>query len=112
MNSYYPTKSDMISDRPTSDAGSNFGRFARSGAMDGYMKELFEDRLAGIQLWAWQRFLSLFTASHSAEDVSRALDGIADDIAKQGKKQISEDRRAALSEKFREISEILVVKGG
>ena len=112
VNSYYPTKSDMISDRPASDGGNNFGRFARSGAMDGYMKKLFEDRLAGIQLWAWQRFLSQFTESHSAEDVSRALDRMANDIAKQGKKQFSEDRRAALSEKFREISQILIVNGG
>ena len=58
-----------------------------------------------------QRFLSQFTESQSAEDLSRALDRMADEIAKQGKEQISEDRIDALSEKFREIFQIFDVKG-
>ena len=42
--------------------------------MDKYIGNLFEERLASIPLWAWQRFLSLFTESESDEDTGRALD--------------------------------------
>ena len=77
----YPTKCDMISDRPASDSGGNFGRFARTKAMDSYIKELFDDKLAGIPLWAWQRFLSLFTESQTTSDVIRGLDALASSLA-------------------------------
>ena len=106
-DTYYPTKSDMISDRPASDSGNNFGRFARSGAMDDYMEQLFEGRLAGLPLWAWQRFLSLFKESQSSEDLSRALDRMANEMAKQGKRELGEENREALYAKLWDISQIL-----
>lgn len=34
----YPRKADKIIDRPVSDAGGNFGRFARTGIMDEYLE--------------------------------------------------------------------------
>ncbi|VFN06019.1 MAG: hypothetical protein BECKG1743E_GA0114224_109531, partial [Candidatus Kentron sp. G] len=61
VEQYYPTKSDMISDRPASDSGGNFGRLARAGVMEGYIAKLFEEKLAGIRLSAWQQFFSIFT---------------------------------------------------
>lgn len=100
----YPTKSDMISDRPASDSGGNFGRFARTKAMDSYIKELFDDKLAGIPLWAWQRFLSLFTESQTTSDVIRGLDALASGLSTAAHDAEVQEQ---LREKFREIGDII-----
>ncbi|WP_133511272.1 hypothetical protein [Candidatus Thiosymbion oneisti] len=81
MSQYYPTKSDMISDRPASDSGGNFGRLARAGVMKDYVAELFEEKLADIPLLAWQQFLSIFTESVSNAEIDRALERIARNAA-------------------------------
>ena len=94
----------MISDRPEQDIGGNFGRFARTNAMDDYIKLLFDENLAGIPLWAWQRFLALFTESRTADDVQRGLDTLAKMIAPATMTAETMDR---LLQKFREIGEII-----
>ena len=104
VDDYYPTKRDMISDRPEQDIGGNFGRFARTNAMDDYIKLLFDENLAGIPLWAWQRFLALFTESRTADDVQRGLDTLAKMIAPATMTAETMDR---LLQKFREIGEII-----
>lgn len=104
VSTFYPTKSDMIADRPGSDSGSNFGRFARTKAMDDYIEELYEDKLAGIPLWAWQKFLALFTESQTAEDVLRGLDSLARGIAPAA---LSPEAQERLREKFWEIGDIV-----
>lgn len=100
---FYPAKSDTISDRPNSDSGSNFGRLARARVMDAYIKELFEERLAGIELLAWQRFLALFTESHSASDISSGLDRMAAALAATA---VGIDG-VALRRKFAEIADLV-----
>jgi hypothetical protein len=72
----YPAKSDAIADRPAADSG-NFGRLARSGVMREYIAELFNDKLAGIPLSAWQRFLSLFTENQASDQVDTGLRRLA-----------------------------------
>lgn len=100
----YPTKSDMINDRPASDQGGNFGRFARTGAMDDYIKKLFEEKLAGIPLWAWQKFLALFTESRTSDEVQHGLDLLADKVKLAAS---TAEAKAHLAEKFREIGGII-----
>ena len=104
VNDYYPTKSEMIADRPASDPGGNFGRFARTNAMDNYIKELFDEKLAGIPLWAWQRFLALFTENQTTDEVLRGLDLLARRIAIAGP---SADAQERLREKLLEIGDII-----
>lgn len=104
VTQFYPTKSDMISDRPESDGGGNFGRLARAGVMEDYIGELFEEKLAGIQLAAWQQFLAIFTESATEKDVDAALQKIAKNAA------IAVDDPEAskrLADKFREIAGII-----
>ena len=60
VTSHYPTKGDQISDRPEDDAGGNFGRVARTKIMSGYIDELMKERLLGIPLAEWQKFLKRF----------------------------------------------------
>jgi hypothetical protein len=100
---YYPSKSDTISDRPISDSGSNFGRLARSRVMDSYIRELFEDRLAGIPLIAWQRFLGFFTESNSSAEISAGLDRMSASLLAG----IAEPNAEVLRQKFAEIAELL-----
>ena len=101
---HYPIKRDMISDRPERDMGGNFERFARTNAMNNYIKLLFDENLAGIPLWAWQRFLALFTESRTVDDVRRGLDALADKVAPAAP---SAETQALVLEKFSEIGEII-----
>ena len=109
--SNYPNKSDMISDRPASDSGGNFGRLARAGVMNSYIEELFADRLAGIPLFAWQKFLALFTEGLSDTDITRSLDKLAATITAKNKKrknvQLSDEMLRVLVTKLREMLGIL-----
>lgn len=52
----YPIKSDKISDRASSDSGSNFGRLARYGIMDTYLEEMKHVRIRGIEADVWASF--------------------------------------------------------
>ena len=45
----YPRKSDQILDRPIADGGGNFGRLARTGLMDDYIREVNHVLLCGIK---------------------------------------------------------------
>jgi len=56
----YPAKSDLVVDRPVSDAGGNFGRLARTGIMDAYLAEMRRTPLAGIPVEEWLRFVKKF----------------------------------------------------
>jgi len=69
---HYPEKSDLISDVPDHDPGGNFGRFARTGLMDDFTKEVGNRLLAGVPIHAWRRFLRVFTESPTP----RALDNL------------------------------------
>jgi hypothetical protein len=60
IKDHYPTKSDQISDKPEDDSGGNFGRVARSKIMDTYIDEIMGERLLGIPLAEWQKFLKRF----------------------------------------------------
>ena len=104
VTTHYPTKSDMIADRAVSDGGGNFGRFARTKVMSDYIDELFDDKLAGITLRAWQKFLSLFSESRTREDISRGLEALGSSIAPGVP---STEAREKLSEKLREIADII-----
>lgn len=52
----YPVKSDRISDKAASDAGSNFGRIARYGIVDNYMTEMRGIEIRGIPANDWASF--------------------------------------------------------
>ena len=102
VTTHYPNKADPISDQAVKDGGKNFGRFARSKAMDSYIAELFDDKLAGIPLWAWQKFLLLFTEGQTTETVQAGLDALA---ARAG--TMLDEERTDLADKFREIGDII-----
>ena len=103
-SSYYPNKNDMIADRPASDGGGNFGRIARTRIMDEYIDDLFDEKLAGIPLSAWQKFLSLFTENQTKGDISRGLELLANNI---GQGVLPTEAQEDIRDKLREIAEIV-----
>ena len=78
--SVYPSKADRIADKPASDAGGNFGRLARTGLMDDYIKRLDEERLCGIKTVFWRDFLRTFQDRTADEDAHAALGRLKDRV--------------------------------
>jgi len=56
----YPKNGEHILDRPKSDQGGNFGRFARTKIMDEYIDSLNSQLLCGIRAEHWRDFFKLF----------------------------------------------------
>ena len=58
----YPEKAEEVSDDAAHDAGSNFGRFSRTGLMDPFNEALSAEQLAGIPIGEWRKFFKKFAA--------------------------------------------------
>jgi len=101
VKQHYPTKSDMISDVPAKDSGGNFGRLARTKILDNYKTDLFKERLAGISLSSWQRFLKIFIENSPLEKMDRELENLAASISNDQK--ANNEKNVELIEKIREI---------
>lgn len=106
VDTAYPVKSEQISDRAASDAGGNFGRFARAGLMDDYIAALNDEEIVGIPIWAWQRFLAMFSQDWQHENVVAALRRL-EQLAQQRNEPLTAEQLAAAREKLVEIAEIV-----
>ena len=69
----YPQKSENISDKPISDGGNNFGRFARTGIMDNYLKVAKRESLCGIRAEHWLNFFKIFQEDKGEESINTEL---------------------------------------
>ncbi len=69
ISNAYPKKSDKIADRPISDSGKNFGRFARTGLMDEYLQLAKSEPLAGIEARHWLSFFKAFQEQRSGDEI-------------------------------------------
>ena len=79
----YPTKSEQILDRPRADGGSNFGRLARTGIMDAYLRKLDDVQLCGIKTVYWREFLKTFQENTSDTQIRAALDRLRQRVRKE-----------------------------
>lgn len=70
----YPSKAHPISDRPNSDGGGNFGRFARTGIMDTYLARARQELLAGIRAEHWLGFFKLFQDQKGAAAITAEIE--------------------------------------
>lgn len=52
----YPSGREAIADKPRADKGRNFGRIARIGVMDEYVRECNDIKLIGISASQWRDF--------------------------------------------------------
>ena len=82
LKQFYPASKSEMNDQPVSDSGNNFGRLARYGIMDDYMNQLRRERLSGIPLDAWQKFLSFFKEERQEEIIVRDVDRLLAEVGK------------------------------
>ena len=78
----YPNKSHRILDRPLADGGGNFGRLARTGMMDTYMRKLDDLQLCGIKTVYWREFLKIFQESTTDDQAHTALERLRQRVRK------------------------------
>lgn len=81
----YPAKSDQILDKPLADGGGNFGRLARTGMMDAYMKKLNDLQLCGINTVYWRDFLKIFQENATDAQARAALERLRRRVRKAGR---------------------------
>jgi hypothetical protein len=86
----YPAKSDRIADTPESDAGGNFGRYARTGLMDDYLERTRTELLCGIQAEHWLQFFKIFRDQKDTAHVKSEIDRLKKRLLASG--QIAEER--------------------
>ncbi|MDR3300110.1 MAG: hypothetical protein LBU43_08975 [Candidatus Accumulibacter sp.] len=100
----YPAiKTDQCSDRAEEDGGGNFGRVARYGLLDEFVKSTERQEVSGIPVRAWLTFFKIFS------DNARNLDSM-DFIIENALRQygdIGNEQKIALAEAFERIAEIL-----
>ncbi len=80
----YPVKADQIGDRPASDVGGNFGRLARTGIMEEYIRKLDEISLCGIKAEFWRQFLKSFQESTTDAQARAAIERLRKRVLADG----------------------------
>lgn len=96
----YPKKTDQISDKPVSDSGGNFGRFARTGIMDEYLVRTKQELLCGIQAEHWLNFFKIFQDHKEKNMVGIEIDRL--------KKKVDELEIKSGDEKYSHLRNILL----
>ena len=71
---FWPSKGSEFNDSAPADKGGNFGRLARTGVMDAFITRLFAEQvIADIPLGSWQKFLTIYAASGSLDNLAMEL---------------------------------------
>jgi hypothetical protein len=102
---FYPMKAHHYSDRAVNDGGGNFGRIARCGVMNNEVEAILKEPALGIPLFAWQRFLSIFSEKSTEASITRDLSLIETELVKP--LQLSETQRDEVLGRIRGILEYL-----
>jgi hypothetical protein len=92
----YPAKSDAISDRPASDPGGNFGRFARTKIMDGYISVMDEQPIRGVKARYWRDFFTAFVDQKASAVIENRLQALYTKIQKEVAGEPTERQESAL----------------
>lgn len=69
----YPKKNDKFNDAARKDSGNNFGRVSRSGIMSDFIATMMQQPISGIPLYAWHKFLKIFSDQQTDENVAKVL---------------------------------------
>jgi hypothetical protein len=102
----YPAiKTDQCSDRAEDDGGGNFGRIARYGLLDEFVKSTERQEVSGIPVRAWLTFFKIF--SDSARNLDTVVAAIESTLRRYD--DLGEEEMAALVQSFERI--VAVLKG-
>lgn len=69
-----------------------------------YITELFDDKLSGIPLLAWQKFLGIFTEKQTPENLVAGLDRLAAAYAVPG---ATAEQSALIRNKMKELGTLI-----
>ena len=72
----YPKKSDATNDSPKVDKGGNFGRIARSGIMDDYLRRMQLQPVCGIKAKYWLEFFKIFHQDATDAQIVKAFENL------------------------------------
>lgn len=100
---YPAVKTDQCSDRAEDDGGGNFGRVARYGLLDDFVKSTEKQEVSGIPVRAWLTFFKIF--SDNARNLDTVVTTIESALKRYGK--LGAGEKAALVESFERIVSIL-----
>lgn len=79
----YPKKSDATSDAAAVTKGGNFGRIARTGILDDYIKSINQEEPCGIPAQHWRSFFKILTEGRTAEGTTQAVEAFAAKLTSQ-----------------------------
>lgn len=100
----YPSaKTDQCSDHAEDDGGGNFGRVARYGLLDEFVKSTGKQGVSGIPVRAWLTFFKIF--SDSARNLDTVVTTIEDALRRHD--DLGEGEKAALVQSFERIAAVL-----
>jgi hypothetical protein len=103
---YPPSKSSM-NDVAVKDKGNNFGRLGRYPIMkEEYLPQLRREKVSGIPIDAWQRFLKFFKEDRPEESVASGLRRLFSDVSPSSLSLSAQDI-ASLREHLTELISIL-----
>jgi len=100
---YPAVKTDQCSDRAEDDGGGNFGRVARYGLLDEFVKSTGKQHVSGIPVRAWLTFFKIF--SDNTYDLDTVVASIGHVLRRY--REIDDGAKTALVESFEQIVAIL-----
>lgn len=100
---YPAVKTDQCLDRAEEDGGGNFGRVARYGLLDEFVKSTEKQEVSGIPVRAWLTFFKIF--SDNARNLDTVVTTIENALRRYG--DLGEGEKEALVESFERIVAIL-----
>jgi hypothetical protein len=68
---YYPDIRQEASDEAEDDKGKNFGRIARTGIIDYYVKFIKENKYLGIKISHWIEFFRSISETRTDEEIEK-----------------------------------------
>jgi hypothetical protein len=71
-------RKEQTADHAASDSGRNFGRLARSGVMDEYVKRMLDQLIAGVPARAWIDFFTKFERPSDTDTADADTDEVDD----------------------------------
>ena len=76
----YPKANEATTDKPRVDGGGNFGRIARTGIMDDYLRRMMVQPVCGIQARYWLEFFKIFHQDATEATIAAALKRLRDQV--------------------------------
>lgn len=70
---YMENARDKTNYKPKQDGGNNFGRLARTGIMDDFVKETLQTDILGIPAYNWSLFLKAHTDAGTLSDIQKKI---------------------------------------